>query len=51
MIALSFGEMLGKLVNWLQEGYFWEQAYYGFFGQPDHLLKLREAGRSGPMLP
>lgn len=46
VIALSFGEMLGKLVNWRQEGYFWEDEFYGFFGQPDSVLKLQ--GKSQP---
>lgn len=41
VIALSFTEMLNKLVAWRQEGYYWESEFYGFFGQPDHLLKLR----------
>lgn len=41
VIALSFTEMLNKLVAWRLEGYFWEDEFYGFFGQPDHLLKLQ----------
>jgi hypothetical protein len=40
VVALSFTEMLNKLFEHRQEGYFWEDAFYGYFGQPDSNLKL-----------
>lgn len=51
VIALSFAEMLNKLVVWRQEGYFWEEEFYGYFGQPDPLLKLQGRGQKRVNLP
>lgn len=49
LLALSFTELLNKLFEWRQNGYFWENAFYGYFGQPDNKLKLQ--GRLSPKLP
>lgn len=51
VIALSFAEMLNKLVAWRREGYFWEDEFYGYFGQADHLLKLQGRKQKGANLP
>ncbi len=51
VIPLSFAEMLNKLVAWRQEGYFWEEEFYGYFGQPDQFLKLQGRGQKRVNLP
>lgn len=48
VLALSFTELLNKLFEWRLNGYFWENAFYGYFGQPDNKLKLQ--GRLSPKL-
>jgi hypothetical protein len=46
VVALSFTEMLNKLFENRQDIVFWEDAFYGYFGQPDNKLKLQ--GRQSP---
>lgn len=41
VVALSFTEMLQKLFENRQCLYFWENAFYGYFGWPDERLKLQ----------
>ncbi len=41
VVALSFTEMLNKLFENRRDINFWEDAFYGYFGQPDAKLKLQ----------
>lgn len=41
VIALTFTELLNKLFENRQDIAFWEDAFYGYFGQPDAKLKLQ----------
>jgi hypothetical protein len=51
VVARSFHELLFKLFHWREEGYFWEDSYYGFFGDPVEELALRDSKRKRRTLP
>lgn len=51
VVARSFHELLFKLFHWREEGYFWEDSYYGHFGDPVEKLALRDFSPNRRSLP